>query len=871
MRQAAHERGGSEAGAVASAEGRCLIVRPKFGAARRFALGDRLVTIGRAQNADLVLVDPIVSSVHARIEPLSGGGHRIVDCHSRNGTRCNDLALSEKDLGLEDRIQIGGTLLVYARASTPLETEEEVSAAADAEPGRSSLLGMLVDDDTSTISVAPDEFDIDFLEPKTAIVGRTAEGETERRLAALYRAAKTLTPLSDREPVIPRFVKLVQDVLGTPRAALIRVGPADTPVPDGPPPTYPFEVVAAEVRAPGEPFETSPPVMAVLREARRTSRALLYGRRAPGTPDGERVGSAIGVPIAEDGKDLLVAYADVPAGWIALVPDDLRILGILGRHAAACVANQLLHDALARSNRDLEARVAERTRALAESERRLRLQADVVTHAAEAIFTIDVGGKVTTWNRAAEGIFGRAAAETIGRPALEAIGGEEERAALSELFATARRGTSPLLVERAFRTRDGARIDGQATFAPIVVEGADAPREVSVIIRDLTRSKRLEQEVLQTAKLAAVGTLAAGTAHEINNVLAVIMGNAELLQQSPGLGADDQESLTTILDAASRSRDIVRHLLTFARRRGPRREPVDLVELVEASLRLLSTELARAGARVKRTLAAIPPVSCDPGQISLAILNLVKNARDALAQKGGGELTVGLTRRPPETAGALAHAVLEVRDTGPGMPPEVRKRVFEPFFTTKEVGVGTGLGLSTAYGIVMNHGGKIEFESAPGEGSTFRILLPLERSEVVEVPAAEAAGVGAEDVRMPPRPTLHVLVCDDDAGIRTTLGAMVRRLSHEATAVSNGDEAVQAIRAARFDLVFLDLSMAGMDGLETRAQILKQVPEQRIVLVTGSSELEDLMQRTGLTADQILRKPFSYKDIALQLSRLAGA
>jgi two-component system NtrC family sensor kinase len=854
---------------------RCLIVRSRGGPPRRLSLGDRIATIGRSPSADLVLADPVVSSIHARIEPLPGGAHRLVDCHSRNGTRVNDRPVAQHDLEEADRIQIGGAVLVYASEEAPLEEPPSTHSAVPA--ARPATVGTLIDDDTSTLTVAPDGFDLEFLEPHTLVGERAEEIAAEQRLMALYRASKTLTPLSDRVPVEPRFVKLVQDILGTPRAALLRVSPAPAPdvrpaadTREGPRPVPPvgYEVVVAEVRAPADDFDRTPPALPALREVHRTRRALVFSKARPSSGNG-RIGSAVCVPVAEDGAALLVAYADAPPEWATLVADDLRLLGVLARHAAACMANQRLHESVQRSNRQLEARVAERTQELGESRRRLEALADVVRHAAEAIFTVDARGLVTSWNRAAERIFGRPAAEVEGRPVVEAIAGPDERDRVLALLEAARGGRSAVFADLSLRRADGALVDGQATFAPIAGEGG-ATREISAIIRDATRSKRLEAEVLQNAKLAAVGTLAAGTAHEINNVLAVIMGNAELLQQAPGLSAEGQESVATILDAARRSRDVVRHLLTFARRRGAKREPSDLVELLESTLRLLATDLGRAGAKVRRQLAAIPKVPCDPGQISLIILNLLKNARDAIAAKGGGDIVASIRRRLPDAGGGPPFAVLEVRDTGIGIPHEVQKRVFEPFFTTKEVGLGTGLGLSTAYGIALNHGGKVEFESEPGKGSTFRLLLPLDRAEVEEEPVGDLGGTDSDKLPLAPAPQLHVLVCDDDPGVRSTLCAMIRRLGHHATVVTHGQEAIQATEAARFDLVLLDHGMAGLDGVATRAEILKRNPEQRIILITGNADAEDLASRNEIPPEGMLRKPFSFREIAERVMRLSA-
>jgi signal transduction histidine kinase/pSer/pThr/pTyr-binding forkhead associated (FHA) protein len=723
------------------AKTRALIVRPRLGPPRRFVLGTRLVTIGRAATADIVLSDPIVSSIHARIEPIGGGAsYRLIDCHSRNGTKINGVPATERELILGDKIHIGGTELTYATAETPFDPTPRAGISATwGAPGMNPagqvgsesrpMLRTLVDDDTSTMTVAPDDFDIDFLEPRTLPMERTGEAGMERRLIALYRAAKTLTPMDEQIAVEGRLVKLVQDVLGVMRVGLFRVKEGSISSPAD------MVDVAIEVRPPSEPFDRVPPEIAIIRESHRTGRALLYRRPSNAPAEPKRPSGAMIVPLWVDADPGLAIYADVFDPWPALVADDLRILGILARHASTCITNARLQASMREVNKDLEQRAEMRSR-----------------------------------------------------------------------------------------------------------------------------------ELIESSKLAAVGTLAAGIAHEFNNVLAVIMGNAELAQQTAAMPQAAQEQLQTIIDAARRSKEVVRHLLMFARRRDPKKEPVNLVELLESTIRLMSTELTRAGVRLRRSLAAIPPVMGDAGQLSLVILNLLKNAREAIAQKGvGGEVHVALRRTAPRPD-APAQAILEVRDTGSGMTNDVRKHIFEPFFTTKGPGTNTGLGLSTAYGIVMNHGGTIEVDSALGVGSTFRVILPLERTEIPEVSTTEILG---EEPAPPDLMALHILVVDDDAAVRTTLVAMVRRLKHHATAVASGAEAIKAIEGAQFDLVLADYGMANMDGVALRAEILKRHPRQMIVIITGNADIEELATRNDIPLDSFVRKPFSFREIADVVKRAA--
>jgi signal transduction histidine kinase len=570
---------GAPAGPTAAARSFVLIVRPRSGPPRRVALDGEPVTIGRAAIATIVLADPTVSGVHARIDP-AGGGHEIFDCSSRNGTRVNRVPIDRRPLSPGDVIEIGGASLTYAEAGSPLD------ALDPRPPAPGAPLRTLLEDDTSTVKVAPEDFEIDFAEPKTAALDNPEEAQAQRQLVALYRAAKLLTPVRGGSPVELRFVDLARSLVGANRVGLFRVHPSATP-----------EIMAGSCGEGVPSFEAAPPSAALLREAQRNYRALVFCAPRAGGDVGPASkaalpSSAIAVPIPLSGDPLLVAYADAFGNWPPFEAEDLRVFGIVARHASACIENQRARAALVAANENLERRVEARTR-----------------------------------------------------------------------------------------------------------------------------------EVVESAKLAAVGTLASGIAHEFNNLLYVILGNAEIAARTPGLSADGRERIETILEVARRSRDIVADLLTFAHRREPRREKLRVAEVVDSGLRLMKQEFARAKVALAVSLGEVPDVLGDAGQLTLAVVNLLKNAKDAIVRKGGGAVSVRLSFRTGRDD-RDARVVIEVQDDGIGMAPEVRARLFEPFFTTKQPGEGTGLGLSITWGIIENHGGTIEVESEAGAGATFRVVLP---------------------------------------------------------------------------------------------------------------------------------------------------
>ncbi len=276
--------------------------------------------------------------------------------------------------------------------------------------------------------------------------------------------------------------------------------------------------------------------------------------------------------------------------------------------------------------------------------------------------------------------------------------------------------------DREFTEHDEHLLSALADYAAISIENATLYNELRKRMDDLKRSQR---ELLESSKLAAVGTLAAGVAHEFNNLLAAILGHAQL-----GLMSDDmdeiKEALRVVVTSVDKAKWISSNLLAFARREEPVMELADVTEAIESPLRLMEGDLRRANIELVRNYSAIPPIVCDSSQISQVCLNLLTNARDAMFPKGG-TLTVEIKRDPNDV-------VIAFTDTGSGVPDHVMDRLFEPFVTTKgPLGggplAGTGLGLSVSYGIVKNHGGTIEVETRAGRGSTFTVRLPIEGVE----------------------------------------------------------------------------------------------------------------------------------------------
>lgn len=379
-------------------------------------------------------------------------------------------------------------------------------------------------------------------------------------------------------------------------------------------------------------------------------------------------------------------------------------------------------------------------------------------------------------------------------------------------------------------------------------------RQAATVIANARLFRKLQEsqaELIQSSKLAAVGTFAAGIAHEFNNLLAGMLGYAQL-----GLATGDDstknESLKVVVDTCKRGKSITGSLLTFARRQEPRRELADLYDAVQGTLTLMEIELRKHNIQINRTIRPVPLTICDAGQISQVFLNLLTNARDAM-KPDGGKLTVTLDSTETQI-------ILAVSDTGHGIPDHLRDKIFEPFVTTKgalggSATPGTGLGLSVSYGIVKSHGGLFDVESSPGQGTTMTIRLPI-------IDNAQAAAAIAEAEQEPEElPSLRLLIVDDDVSIGSSLKGLLEHIGHQATVCTDGREALQRYRQQDIDVVLTDLSMPGMSGLHLLRELRLVDPEARILVFTGQAlehQVEEA-QRAGAIA--VLRKPFELEEV----------
>ena len=415
--------------------------------------------------------------------------------------------------------------------------------------------------------------------------------------------------------------------------------------------------------------------------------------------------------------------------------------------------------------------------------------------------------------------------------------------------------------ECAMKKADGTVLSVSVT-ATVQRDEQGRSRWADGVLEDITERKRMEAEILRTQKLESVGLLAGGIAHDFNNLLTAILGNIALAKELASPGTEIVGSLADAEAASLRARDLTRRLLTFAKGGAPVKRPVSVAELVASS-----AQLALSGAKASCQLDIPGDVWCidaDEVQMGQVLTNLILNAEQAMP--GGGTITIGCrnvaeaAQVPP--AANVRMVELSVRDQGIGVRPENLGRIFDPFFTTKEK--GRGLGLSTAYSILKQHGGSISVDSSPGAGSTFTLRVPASRSPATspspEAPRpAEGRGVASGKGK--------VLVMDDEAAVRGALGRMLAHLGYEVKCAADGAEAVELYSQAmgagsRFDAVIMDLTIpGGMGGREAVRKLIEIDPRARAVVSSGYSNDPIMSDFGSFGFAGVIGKPYRLKEL----------
>lgn len=412
-------------------------------------------------------------------------------------------------------------------------------------------------------------------------------------------------------------------------------------------------------------------------------------------------------------------------------------------------------------------------------------------------------------------------------------------------------------------------LDGyeQDAFSPEVVESieifADLAAEALEFQNELEQHNRLEQHLLRTEKLAALGNILAGVAHEINNPLTAILGHASLLDLKAA-SPSEEKSIKAIVSESKRVSALVKDLLTFSRKTPAKVKLCSVNEIVEQTCSLVRYEFKVKGQRLNTELPEVTyPVLIDAHHLQQVLLNLIGNAQHALPE-GYNE---GFVRVRVHRMGEKL--MIEVSDNGEGIPADVGEKIFDPFFTTKPVGHGTGLGLSIANSIIEAHGGNLSFQSDVGKGTTFLIELPLAHKKALEdnpeliIREAEAA-VANVVAAPPPRPVKgRVLVIDDENLLLNAVVQFLQRQELSIEAAMESERAIALMKAELFDAVVSDIRLPGRDGIELYHEICKQRPEysRRFIFMSGDLVRDMTRHRVDETGCPCLEKPFSFQQM----------
>jgi PAS domain S-box-containing protein len=502
--------------------------------------------------------------------------------------------------------------------------------------------------------------------------------------------------------------------------------------------------------------------------------------------------------------------------------------------------------------------------ALRQSEERFRA---LIDGAPDGIAILS-GSQIAFMNAAAARMFGAESPEAaLGMSITELLHPEDAKLAAARIEQLSRTGTlHPDPAEYRSRSRDGQELALEISAIPTEFQGKPA---VLAFARDVTERKAIQARLVEADRLAALGVLSAGIAHEINNPLAYLLLNLEYLSRElPSLTRDPSKLdalMVRVRDAfhgAERVASIVRDLRTFARADEGIRGPIDVQSALESALNIAGSEI-RQRAKLIRDYEPVPPVDANPNRIEQVLLNLLLNAAQALPnhETPGHEVRAKLRSENDQVS-------IIIEDTGSGIPEELLGKIFDPFFTTKPVGVGTGLGLSICRSIVRGLGGEISASSTVGQGSQFTVSLPASKGRV---PPKTTPPRSASP---PPQKRGQILIVDDEISVSRTLRALLQN-EHDVVLTSDGAQALAAIADgpnSGFDVIMCDLMMPGMSGMELYERIRQEHPglETRIVFMTGGVSMDRAREFLATTINLTFEKPFDFERLRRTLRRLVA-
>ena len=465
--------------------------------------------------------------------------------------------------------------------------------------------------------------------------------------------------------------------------------------------------------------------------------------------------------------------------------------------------------------------------------------------APDAVLTVlHATGRIREANDAVRDVFGIEPQHIVGRAFGDLIL-DSDRETFDGALAAAFEGIAARVEVQVHLPHGGTRA---VALAASRLPEADPP-SVLLIGRDMTHEREMRVRLMESDRLAAVGELVAGVAHEVNNPLSSISAFAQLLLRDATLSPSQRESIDVIRSETTRASQVVKDLLAFARRSEPQQSPLDLNAVIARTVRMRQYQFSEASVRVATELSDdLPAVMGDARQLQQVCLNLLTNAVQAMTARGGGDLTV--------RSYVVDDAVrLEVSDSGQGIASNIRAHIFEPFFTTKKEGEGTGLGLSVSYGIVTAHGGEIEVVESSPSGTTFRVTLPS-----VSSPAVDSVGVreGGPFTLRSPLAGIRLLFVDDEPALRSGMEAFGIMRGFTVVVASDGKAALEAALSRGVDAVVCDLRMPGMDGYAFHERLRLERPglAARTVFVTG--DVVTTATRGSVSRQPVLTKPFAF-------------
>ena len=500
---------------------------------------------------------------------------------------------------------------------------------------------------------------------------------------------------------------------------------------------------------------------------------------------------------------------------------------------------------------------------LARSEARYR---HLVESASDAIVTLDANGRFTTVNHAAENISGYKREELVGQWFAPMLPDDDLPKALGH-FQQALSGETGLFESQFYRK------DGEVRTIAITYSTPQKDEEVLCLIRDVTDQKMLQEQLIQSEKMSAIGQLVSGVAHELNNPLAGISAFAQLLLAEKRFPPDQRTAAETIYSEARRASRIVQNLLTFARQHKAEKILTTINQVLDDTLELRGYELRVRGIDVRREYdESLPDTMADAHQLQQVFLNLITNAEQAMERKEGHHHR--LTVRTRRNGDAIR---IEVEDTGGGIPPNLIERIFNPFFTTKPTGSGTGLGLSISLGIVREHEGKIWAENVAPSGSGPTTIGGSGGGArfVVEIPVSEPRTSG-EHAAQPQahalgNDSLRVLVVDDEASVRVSLQRYLAGKGHQVETTASGEDALVRLKDAKYDAVILDMRMPDLSGEQIFERLRNNDPShaERVIFTTGDLVNEQMRRFLDGTGRPCVSKPFEFAsfDQALPAAR----